>query len=67
MTRLVVLVYQSPLPKLEQGAIRWDALGDLWLWDLPRDDGNNGKVRGVFVRPLGEREFEKHVERMKRD
>jgi hypothetical protein len=67
-TRLVV-IYMSPLPRLQ--LVRGDPKitesseeGERLL-DFPREpvwaDGNNDQMEGIFIRPLEEGAFERHV------
>jgi hypothetical protein len=67
-TRLVV-IYKSPLPRtqmLGSTEIRDSRdIEELLLQDIPREPGIGDQAsseRGVFVRPLEEEAFEKHVE-----
>lgn len=67
-TRLVV-IYKSPLPRTQMlGNTEIRDSRDLEEWllqDIPREPGIGDQTsleRGVFVRPLEEEAFEKHVE-----
>lgn len=67
-TRLVV-IYKSPLPRtqmLGNTQIRDSSdLEELLLQEIPREPENGVQAnseRGVFVRPLEEEAFKKHVE-----
>jgi hypothetical protein len=61
--RRIVVVYKSPLPDGEQEKYNLGALEGCLLENVPRDIG--GLVyspHGVFVRPLEESDFERHLE-----
>jgi hypothetical protein len=63
-TRLVV-VYKSPLPELQfDGDIEKteNNIEETFLQDVPRELGKSHMATGVFVRPLKEEAFEKHLE-----
>jgi hypothetical protein len=61
-TRLVV-VYQSPLPMSELYAIPTDpGMAERTLRSVPMEPEGSDQVSGVFVRPLEEAAFQKHVD-----
>lgn len=63
-TRLVV-IYKSPLPRTQFGDTQItdsNYLEDMLLKEVPRELGNSDQARGIFVRPLEEKAFNKHVE-----
>jgi hypothetical protein len=66
-TRLVV-IYKSPLPRMQVGSTPVrdsNDIEELLLRDVPREPEGGDQPnleRGIFVRPLNDEAFEKHVE-----